>query len=105
MWKNWSKKVRGLVFAGGVVGGVLVIGLIGSLALRADVETARKQALTVTGGGEIVAQELDREGPWSEYSFDIVHEDTWYEVEVNTFGWVTGVESSQGGYSDDRNWG
>ena len=25
--------------------------------------------------------------------------DTWYEVEVNAFGRVTGLESSQGGYS------
>ena len=46
-----------------------------------------------------MGQEIDQEGLWNEYSFDIMNGDTWYEVEVNAFGRVTGLESSQGGYS------
>lgn len=54
--------------------------------------------LAAAGGGEVVGQEIDQEGLWNEYSFDITNGDTWYEVEVNAFGKVTGLESGQGGY-------
>ena len=88
-----------LIIAGITVVVVLVAVLIGSLALRVDVTEARETALAAAGGGEVVAQEIDQEGLWSEYSFDIMNGDTWYEVDVNAFGRVTGLESSQGGYS------
>ena len=100
MWKNSSKKVRTLIIAGITVVVVLVAVLIGSLALRVDVTEARETALAAAGGGEVVAQEIDQEGLWSEYSFDIMNGDTGYEVDVNAFGRVTGLESSQGGYVD-----
>ena len=100
MWKKMSKKVRALVVAGVVVVVVLVAGVIGSLALQVDVAQARETALAAAGGGEVVGQEIDREGLWSDYSFDIVNGDTWYEVEVSAFGRVSGLESGQGGYGN-----
>ena len=105
MWKNLSNKVRALIIAGAAVVVVLVAALIGSLVLRVDVAEARETALAVAGGGEVVGQEIDREGLWNEYSFDVVNGDTWYEVEINAFGRVTGLESSQGGYGEYRHWG
>ena len=98
MLKNISGKSRALIIAGAAVVVVLVVGLVGSLVLRVGVVEARETALAAAGGGEIVGQEIDREGLWSEYSFDIMNGDTWYEVEVNAFGSVTSLESSRGGY-------
>lgn len=99
MLKNMSKKVRTLVIAGIVVVVLLAAALVGSLALRVDAAQARETALSAAGGGEVVGQELDQEGLWNEYSFDILNGDTRYEVEINAFGKVTSLESSQGGYS------
>ena len=99
MLKKLSGKVRTLVIAGIVVVAVLVTGLIGSLAVRVDVAEARETAPAAAGGGEVVGQEIDQEGLWNEYSFDIMNGDTWYEVEVNAFDRVTGLESCQGGYA------
>ena len=98
MWKNLSRNVRILVIAGIAAVAVLAVALVASLALRVDVLEAREAALAAAGGGEVVGQEIVREGLWDEYSFDIMSGDTWYEVEVNAFGWVTGLESSRGGY-------
>ena len=104
MWKNLSGKVRALVIAGMAVIVLLAAALIGSLATQVDVAQARETALAAAGGGEVVGQEIDREGLWNEYSFDIVNGGTWYEVEVNAFGKVTGLESSQGGYGGYGHW-
>lgn len=102
MWKNLSGKVRALIIAGIAVVVILAAVLIVSLVLRVDVAEAQETALAAAGGGEIVSQEIDQEGLWSEYSFDIVNGDTWYEVEVSAFGSVTGLESRQGGYGSYR---
>ena len=96
MWKKFSKKARTLIIAGAAAVVVLLAVFIGSLVLRVDVAQAREAALAAVGGGEIVGQEIDQEGLWSEYSFDIRSGDTWYEVELNAFGRVTGLESGQG---------
>lgn len=104
MWKNLSKKVRALIIAGIAVVVVLGAVLIGSLVLRVDVAEAREAALAAAGGGEVIGQEIDQEGLWNEYSFDIMNGDTWYEVEVNAFGRVTSLESSTGGYNNYGHW-
>ena len=104
MLKNLSGRVRTLVIAGSVVVLVLVAVLIGSLALRVDVAEARETALAAAGGGEVVGQEIDQEGLWNEYSFDIMNGNIRYEVEVNGFGRVTGLESNQGGYGNYNDW-
>jgi hypothetical protein len=104
MWKTLSGKVRALIIAGIAVVVILAAVLIGSLVLRVDVVEARETALAAAGGGEIVSQEIDKEGLWSEYSFDIRNGDTWYEVEVNAFGSVTGLETRQGGNGSYRQW-
>lgn len=104
MWKKLSKKMRALIIAGGAVVVVFVAVLSGSLVLRVDVTKARETALAAAGGGEVVGQEIDQEGLWNEYSFDIVNGNAWYEVEVNAFGSVTGLESSQGGHGDYGHW-
>ena len=100
MFKNLSGTVRTLLFIGIAVIVVLAAVLIGSLALRVDVTQARETALAAAGGGEVISQEIDQEGLWNEYSFDIMNGDMWYEVEINAFGSVTGLESSQSGYGD-----
>ena len=104
MWKNLSGKIRALIIAGIAVVVVLAAVLIGSLALRADVVQAREAALAAVGGGEVIGQEIDQEGLWNEYSFDITNGDTWYEVEVNAFGRVISLESSRGGYGGYGHW-
>lgn len=104
MLKNLSGKVRALVIAGIVVVVVLVAALIGSLVLQVDVSKARETALAAAGGGEVAGQEIDQEGLWNEYSFDIMNGATRYEVEVNAFGKVTGLESNQGGYGSYSHW-
>lgn len=104
MWKKLSGKVRVLILVGIGLVVVLAAVLVGSLVLRVDVTKAREAALAAAGGGEVVGQEIDQEGPWSEYSFDILNGGTWYEVEVNAFGTVTSLESSQGGYHSYEHW-
>lgn len=104
MLKHLTGKMRTLVIAGGAAAAVLVVVLIGSLVLRAGVDDAREAALSAAGGGEVIGQEIDQEGLWNEYSFDILNGDTWYEVEVNAFGWVTGLESERGGYWNGGHW-
>lgn len=91
MLKNLSGKVRALLIAGIAAVVVLAAVLTGSLALRVDAAQAQEKALAAAGGGEVVGQEIDQEGPWNEYSFDIVNGDVWYEVEVNAFGRVPTV--------------
>ena len=100
MFMNLSGTVRTLLFIGIAAIVVLAAVLIGSLALRVDVTQDRETALDAAGGGEVISQEVDQEGLWNEYSFDIMNGDMWYEVEINAFGSVTGLESSQSGYGD-----
>ena len=100
MFKNLSGTVRTLLFIGIAAIVVLAAVLVASLVLSVNVAEAREIALATAGGGEIVGQEIDREGLWNEYSFDIMNGDMWYEVEINAFGSVTGLESSQSGYGD-----
>ena len=98
MMKKLTGKTRTLVIAGAAVVMVVVVGFIAALALRTDAAQAREIALAATGGGEIVSQESDQEGLWNEYSYDIRNGENWYEVEVNAFGCVTGMESGRNGY-------
>ena len=104
MWKNLSGKMRALIIGGSTVVVVLAVVLIGSLVLRVDAAEARETALSAAGGGEVVGEEIDREGLWNEYSFAILNGGTWYEVEINAFGQVTGLESGQGGYGHYEHW-
>lgn len=97
-------KMRTLILAGSAVLVVLVAVLIGSLVLRVDVVKARETALAAAGGGEVMGQEMEQEGFWREYSFDILNGDMWYEVEVNAFGQVTSLESSRSGYGGYHDW-
>ena len=81
-------------------GAVIILGLIALAAavlLRADAAQAEAAALAAAGGGEIVGREMEREGLWNEYEYRIVNGDVWYEVEVNAFGSVTGLESGRAG--------
>lgn len=96
MLKKLTGKKRILAVTGAVLIGMFIIGFAGALALRVNAAEAQEIALAAAGGGEIVSQEIEREGLWSEYSFDILSGDTWYEVEVNAFGSVVSLESSLG---------
>lgn len=104
MWKKLSGKSRALILAGIAAAAVLAAVLIGSLVLSVDVTKAREAALAAAGGGEVVGQEIDQEGLWKEYSFDILNGGTWYEVDVNAFGTVTSLESSQMEYGSYERW-
>lgn len=93
------KKLVGI--AVGAVAALAVIALAASLALRVDGTEARQIALDAAGGGEVVSQEVSREGLWNEYSYKIVNGDTWYDIEVSGFGNVTEMESGTGQYPRD----
>lgn len=93
--KQFRGKKRIVLLVGAVVLGLALVGFLASLLLRVSVERAREIALSAAGGGQVMAQSVDREGFWSEYSFEISNNGVWYEVEVNSFGHVTELESSQ----------
>ena len=101
--KNLSKKAR--IAAISSIAVIAVIAFAAALAMRTDVTKAQNAALAAAGGGEIISQEVENEWLWSEYSFDIMNGDTWYEVEVNTFGKVTGLESRLGSYGNQNHLG
>ena len=93
MFKQLKGVKRGAALGGAAAAAALVIVFSASLLLRVDAARAQEVALAAAGGGEVIAQEIDREGLWNEYSYDIRNGETWYEVEVNAFGAVTGLES------------
>ena len=93
------KKLVGI--AVGAVAALAVIALVASLVLRVDSAEARQIALDAAGGGEVVSQEVSREGLWNEYSYGIVNGDTWYDIEISGFGNVTEMESGTGQYFRD----
>lgn len=89
--------VAGII--GIVAGAVVVLAIIGFIAvvvLRVDATEAQSIALTQTGGGEIVSQEISNEGLWNEYSYTIVNGNNWYDIEISGFGQVTELEQSAG---------
>ncbi|MBM6681965.1 hypothetical protein [Pseudoflavonifractor capillosus] len=88
-----GKKKKILLAAGAAVLGIAGIVFLASLLLRVDMDHAREIALSAADGGEIVGQSVDREGFWNEYSFQISNNGTWYEVELDSFGQVTELES------------
>ena len=107
--RRLSGTKRILFLVAGVVLGLALVGFAASLLLRVSAERAREIALSATGGGQVMAQSIDREGFWNEYSFQISNNGAWYEVEVDSFGTVTELESSwdsdvAGGWRG-MNWG
>ena len=98
MKKLSKRKWIGIAAGGGAA--LAVICLLGSAALQVDVSRARQIALEQAGGGEIVAEEVSREGLWKEYNYVVVNGDHWYDLELNGFGMVTELERSSGG----RHW-
>ena len=92
MLKKLTGKTRTLAIAGAIIVAAAAITLATSLLLQVDADGARAAALSAVGGGEVVGQELDREGLWTEYTYHIRSGNNWYEVEVNPFGTVTGLE-------------
>ena len=83
----------------GIAGGaaaLIVAVLAGIFLLRVDGAKAQSIALSQTGGGQIVSQEVENEGLWNEYKYEIVNGDSWYEVEISGFGNVTGLEMKSG---------
>ena len=75
---------------------VAVVAVIAIMVFRIDAVRAQNIALSQTGGGEIVEQDISQEGLWNEYSYTIVNGDKWYEVEIGGFGGVEGFESGTG---------
>ena len=98
--KNLS--VKKLVGIGvGAVAVLAVLALVAIFALRVDSAEARQIALDAAGGGEVVSQETSSEGLWNEYSYQIVNDDTWYDIEISGFGNITELESGTGQYFRD----
>lgn len=95
--KNLSvKKIAAIVI--GAAAALAVVALIAVFALRIDAAEARQIALDTAGGGEVIGQEISREGLWNEYSYVIVNGDTWYDIEISGFGSVEELESGTGQY-------
>lgn len=95
--KNMSvKKIVGIVV--GIIVALAVIAVAAVMLLRIDAAEAQQIAMETAGGGEVVSQEISREGLWNEYSYVIVNGDTWYDIEINGFGTITEMESGTGQY-------
>lgn len=94
MKKIGKKGIIGI--CAGVVVLVAVVVVIAIMVFRVDAIRAQNIALSQTGGGEIVSQEISREGLWNEYSYTIVNGDKWYEIEIGGFGSVEDFESGTG---------
>ena len=95
--KNMSgKKIVGIVV--GMIVALAVIAVAAVMLLRIDAAEAQQIAMETAGGGEVVSQEISREGLWNEYSYVIVNGDTWYDIEINGFGTITEMESGTGQY-------
>lgn len=84
---------KGLAIAAAAAAAAIVLIFAASLLLRVDAGRAREIALSAVGGGTVIAQEIDREGLWNEYSYHIQNGDARHEVEVDAFGTVTSLES------------
>ena len=87
-----GKKKRILLIGVAAVLGVAILAAVASVLLQVDAERAREIARSAAGGGEIVGQSIDQEGLWREYSFQILNNGTWYEVELDSFGRVTELD-------------
>ena len=94
--KKLGKKAIIGICAGGVLL-VAAVAVILIMVLRVNPVEAQNIALSQTGGGEIVSQEVSTEGLWNEYSYTIVNGDNWYEIEIGGFGGIEGIESGSGG--------
>lgn len=95
--KNMSvKKIVGIVV--GIIVALAVIAVAAVMLLRIDAAEAQQIAMETAGGGEVVSQEISREGLWNEYSYVVVNGDTWYDIEINGFGTITEMESGTGQY-------
>ena len=94
--KKLGKKAIIGICAGGVLL-VAAVAVILIIVLRVNPVEAQNIALSQTGGGEIVSQEVSTEGLWNEYSYTIVNGDNWYEIEIGGFG---GIEEFQSGTGD-----
>ena len=95
--KNLSvKKIAAIVISAAAA--LAAVALIAVFALRIDAAEARQFALDTAGGGEVIGQEISREGLWNEYSYVIVNGDTWYDIEISGFGSVEELESGTGQY-------
>ena len=76
--------------------GVIVILVAIVMTQRIDSQEAQNIALEQAGGGEIVAQEIDKGFLLDEYSYTVQNGDNWYQVDINGFGNVEEVESGIG---------
>ncbi|WP_122644102.1 hypothetical protein [Luxibacter massiliensis] len=100
MLKKLSKKGK-IGAAIGCVAVILIVALVAVLSMRVDAAEARQAALSQTGGGEVISQEIESEGLWNEYQFTISNGNQWYEIEVSGFGNITKLESGTGQYPID----
>lgn len=88
----------------GIAAGVAVIAVAAVIlitTLRIDAVDAREIAWNQTGGGDIIREEISREGILSEFSYAIVRDDQWYEIEIDGFGRIEELSSGTGQYVDD----
>ena len=76
--------------------GVIVILVAVVMTQRIDSQEAQNIALEQAGGGEIVAQEIDKGFLLNEYSYTVQNGDNWYQVDINGFGNVEEIESGTG---------
>ena len=87
---------KGLGFAIGGIVVLVVIFVSFALMQKIDSKEAQNISLEQAGGGEIVAQEISKEFLWNEYSYTVKNGDKWYEIEIDGFGNVEGIESGTG---------
>lgn len=88
--KKLSKKlVIGIAGAAAVLAAAVLVGIF---LLRVDAGKAQSIALEKSGGGQIISQEVESEGLWNEYKYEIVNGSSWYEIEIGGFGQVKELE-------------
>ena len=96
MKKIGKKGIAAIIGAVIALVAVAVIALAAILILRIDGEQAQQIAIQQAGGGEIISQEVSREGLWNEYSYIVVNGDRWVKIDITVFGNIEEIETGVG---------
>ena len=91
--RNYKKYIK--YGAAGIIA-IIAVALGAAFLLKVDPVAAKTKALEYVGNNaKVVSQEVENEFLFlNEYSFDIVSDNGYYELEMDAFGNITSLEES-----------